>query len=103
MFEAEDEDASLEPKSEPEKLCFLGLGNNVKLVKDVLVENGFSVLARGMQFTDNYRFKWTQTPAEINFMKFIEGKHIVNHFSNSRIFTNKAFCLDNLEKLNRSL
>lgn len=36
-------------------------------------------------------------------MKFIEGKHIANHFSNSKIFTNKASCLENLEKLNRSL
>lgn len=36
-------------------------------------------------------------------MRFQEGKHIANHFSNSRIFTNKAFCLANLEKLNRSL
>jgi len=36
-------------------------------------------------------------------MKFVEGKHIANHFSNSRIFTNKVNCLENLERLNRSL
>lgn len=36
-------------------------------------------------------------------MKFIEGRHIANHFSNSRIFTNKVYCLENLEMLNRSL
>ena len=36
-------------------------------------------------------------------MKFIEGRHIANHFSNSRIFTNKVYCLENLEKLNRSM
>jgi hypothetical protein len=60
-------------------------------------------MARGMQFSENFRFKWTQTPAEVNFIKFIEGRHIVNHISNSRIFTNKVCCLENLEKLNRSL
>lgn len=91
------------PKKEPEKLCYLGDGNNVHLVKNALVARGFSVLPRGMQFSDNYRFKWTQTPAEVNFMKFTEGRHLANHFSNSRLFTNKIYCLENLEKLNRSL
>jgi hypothetical protein len=92
-----------EEKKELEKLCYLGDGNNVHLVKNALMARGFSVLARGMQFSENYRFKWTQTPAEVNFMKFVEGKHIANHFSNSRLFTNKIYCLENLEKLNRSL
>ena len=36
-------------------------------------------------------------------MKFAEGRHIVNHFSNSRIFTNKIECLEMLGNLNRSL
>ena len=40
MFDAEEQDASLQesaPKKELEKLCFLGQGNNVKLVKDALL------------------------------------------------------------------
>jgi len=36
------------PKKEPEKLCYLGDGNNVHLVKNALAARGFSVLARGM-------------------------------------------------------
>ena len=60
-------------------------------------------MARGTQFSDKYRFKWTQTAGEINFMKFVEGKHICNHFSNSKVFTNKIQTLDMLELLNRSL
>ena len=56
-----------------------------------------------MQFTEKFRFKWVQTAGEINYMKFAEGKHIVNHFSNSKIFTNKIECLEMLAALNRSM
>mmetsp|Transcript_26362 Transcript_26362/g.35213 ORF Transcript_26362/g.35213 Transcript_26362/m.35213 type:complete len:142 (+) Transcript_26362:1022-1447(+) len=56
-----------------------------------------------MQFSDKFRFKWVQTPGEVNYMKFVEGKHIVNHISNSKIFTNKIPCMELLADLNRSL
>jgi len=56
-----------------------------------------------MQFSDKYRFKWVQTAGEINYMKFVEGRHIVNHFSNSKVFTNKIQCMEMLADLNRSL
>lgn len=36
-------------------------------------------------------------------MKFVEGKHIVNHISNSKIFTDKVKCMEILANLNRSL
>jgi hypothetical protein len=54
-------------------------------------------MAKGMQFSDKYRYKWTQTSSEINYMKFKEGEHIVNHISNSRIFTTKISTLETLE------
>ena len=60
-------------------------------------------MPRGTQFSDKYRFKWTQTAGEINYMKFVEGKHICNHFSNSKVFTNKIQTLEMLELLNRQL
>ena len=60
-------------------------------------------MARGTQFSDKFRFKWTQTAGEINFMKFVEGRHICNHFSNSKVFTNKIQTFEILEQLNRSL
>ena len=60
-------------------------------------------MPRGTQFSDAYRFKWTQTAGEINFMKFVEGRHICNHFSNSKIFTNKIQTFEMLELLNRKL
>ena len=50
---------------------------------------GYQTMARGTQFSDKYRFKWTQTAGEINYMNFREGIHICNHFSNSKVFTDK--------------
>jgi hypothetical protein len=60
-------------------------------------------MARGMQFSDKYRFKWTQTSSEINYMKFRPGEHIVNHISNARIFTTKITLLEVLETLKIAL
>jgi hypothetical protein len=56
-------------------------------------------MAKGMQFSDKYRFKWTQTSSEINYMKFVEGQHLVNHISNAKIFTTKITTLETLEYL----
>lgn len=80
-------------------MCFVGCGNNPKLAKDALVLSGFKEMPKGMQFSDKFRFKWTQTSSEINYMKFKEGQHIVNHISNSKIFTNKISTLEILELL----
>lgn len=77
--------------------CFIGVGNNPRLVRDALSQFGFKEMAKGMQFSDKYRFKWTQTSSEVNYMRFKEGEHIVNHISNSRIFTTKITTLDILE------
>ena len=60
-------------------------------------------MSRGTQFSDKYRFKWVQTPGEINYMKFQEGRHIVNHISNAKMFTFKIPCMEMLADLNRSL
>ena len=56
-----------------------------------------------MQFSDKFRFKWVQAAGEVNYMKFVEGRHIVNHISNSKIFTNKIESMEMLADLNRSL
>lgn len=56
-----------------------------------------------MQFSDKYRYKWTQTSSEINYMKFREGEHIVNHISNARIFTTKITTLEILEQVKIAL
>lgn len=57
-------------------------------------------MPHGTQFSNEYRFKWTQTSMEINFMHFQEGTHIVNHFSNSnKVFTNKIATLDTIQEL----
>jgi len=107
MFDADGEVDDTEEKKttapESKLLCFIGSGNNPTLPKEVLIEKGFQVMPRGMQFSDTYRFKWTQTPHEINYMKIVEGKHLVNHFSNTKIFTSKISTLDTLESLNRAL
>ena len=103
------EDAMIETSSsaahikEPELQCFIGIGNNPRLVRDALSAYGYKEMAKGMQFSDKFRFKWTQTSSEINYMKFKEGEHIVNHISNSRIFTTKITTLEVLEILKIAL
>ena len=67
------------------------------------MENGFTQLPKGMNWSDKYRFKWVQTPQEVNFMRTFEGTHIVNHISNCWIFTNKVTTLDTIETLKYSL
>jgi len=69
------------------------------LVRDALSQYGFKEMAKGMQFSDKYRYKWTQTSSEVNYIKFKEGEHIVNHISNARIFTTKISTLEILEQL----
>ena len=99
--EAEDgQDVQLPPLP---KEMFMGWGNNPKLAREALIQRGYQAMAKGMQFSDKYRFKWVQTAGEINYMKFVEGKHIVNHISNSKIFTNKIECMEMLAALNRSM
>jgi hypothetical protein len=60
-------------------------------------------MPKGMLFSDKFRFKWTQTSSEINYMKFREGEHLVNHISNAKLFTTKITTLDTLENLKLSL
>jgi len=91
------------PLKEEENLCFIGGGNNPRLVRDALLLRGFKEMSRGMQFSDKFRYKWTQTSSEINYMKFKEGEQIVNHISNSKIFTQKITTLDTLECLKIAL
>lgn len=84
-------------------LCFIGGGNNQRLVREALLVKGFKEMSKGMQFSDKFRYKWTQTSSEINYMKFKEGQQIVNHISNSKIFTTKISTLDTLEYLKIAL
>jgi hypothetical protein len=57
-------------------------------------------MPRGMLFSNDYRFKWTQTSMEVNYMLFKEGVHIANHISNSnKVFTNKISTIETLENL----
>ena len=35
---------------------------------------GFKIMDKGMMFSKDYRFKWTQTSMEINYLDFQEGK-----------------------------
>jgi hypothetical protein len=44
---------------EEENLCFIGSGNNPRLVRDAIGMAGFKEMAKGMLFSDKYRLKWT--------------------------------------------
>jgi hypothetical protein len=46
-------------KSTVSTRCFVGSGNNQKLVKDCLIQLGFQAMSPGMQFNNDYRIKWT--------------------------------------------
>lgn len=70
VFDQEDVKGEEESKGEPKKEevednCFIGLGNNEKLAKEALMNHGFKTMNRGMQFSNKYRLKWTQTSSEI--------------------------------------
>jgi hypothetical protein len=92
-----------EEENEPETTFFLGKGNNSAVVKDALIKHDLTQLPKGMNWSDKYRYKWVQTPQEINFMRTFEGVHIVNHISNCWIFTNKVTTLDTIDNLKISL
>ena len=80
--------------------CFVGQGNNAELPKEVLATLGYKIMPRGMLFSNDYRFKWTQTSMEVNYMHFKEGAHIANHISNSgKVFTNKISTLETIQNL----
>lgn len=83
----------------------MGQGNNDAMIRRTLVDNlGFKLMARGMMFSNDYRFKWTQTSMEINYMHFKEGTQICNHISNSnKVFTNKIATIEVLEDLQYKL
>jgi hypothetical protein len=84
--------------------CFVGQGNNERLVKESLTNLGFKLLPRGMLFSNDYRFKWTQTSMEVNYMTFKEGVHIANHISNSnKVFTSKISLLETIEDIKLNL
>ena len=78
-------------------------GNNHKLVAKFLRKRGLEPLESGMNLTDKARFRWTHKPSEINYRNFVEGKHVVNHISNSNILTNKFKLFKTLNKLGNSL
>ena len=47
------------PAKKVELQSFIGLGNNPRLVRDALSQYGYKEMAKGMQFSDKYRYKWT--------------------------------------------
>ena len=58
--EGEADKSQIKKKEALTKTCFVGQGNNDKLVKSTLVDNlGFKLMARGMMFSNDYRLKWT--------------------------------------------
>ena len=66
----------------------------------MLASLGYKIMPRGMLFSNEYRFKWTQTSMEVNYMHFKEGAHIANHISNSgKVFTNKISTLEAIQNL----
>ena len=101
------EEAKQAPKKKPaaaSNQCFIGEGNNASLAKETLAGLGFRVMPRGMLFSNEYRFKWTQTSMEVNYMHFKEGVHIANHISNAnKVFTNKIATLETVANLQLNL
>lgn len=75
-------------------------GNNNKLVIKWLRRRGLEPITEGMRIaTKTPRFRWMNKPSEISFRGFIEGKHVVNHLSNSSILTNRLKLLELFKRL----
>ena len=79
-------------------------GNNHKLVSKWLRRRGLEPIADGIRVaTKTPRFRWTNKPSEISFKGFTEGKHVVNHFSNSSILTNRLKLLKLFNRLKEAM
>ena len=78
-------------------------GNNHLYITNKLLLRGLEECGGGMRNTNACRFRWAHKPWEINFLLFEEGRHIVNHLSNSHILTNKVHLVENLRKLDESM
>lgn len=68
--------------SVPEKVCFVGKGNNLELVRDCLARRGWAILPANYSFSGEFQLKWVQTHAEVNFFTHVEGQQLVNHIPN---------------------
>ena len=80
-------------------------GNNHKLVIKWLRRRGLEPISEGMRVaTKTPRFRWFNKPSEVTSWKsFVEGKHVVNHFSNSSILTNRLKLLKLFKRLNDAM
>jgi len=60
-------------------------GNNEELIRQFFSREMLELNAAGSQgvFLDKLRCSWTNKPLDREFDRFVEGKHVVNHFRNS--------------------
>ena len=58
-------------------------------------------IGREMRRSEFVRLRWTLKPSEVNWKQFIEGKHMANHFSNSKILTEKFNLFETVNNLNK--
>ena len=77
-------------------------GNNHELIQRYL-ERGMTNMIDGQQNFDKIRFRWTSQPKEIDYKRFVIGQHVVNHFSNSHLLTNKIKLHKLLTGLNEAM
>lgn len=56
----------------------------------------------GARNFDKCRMRWTQRVFEIDFSRFIEGQHVVNHLRNADVLTDKIALHGELRKISRA-
>ena len=94
------EEKKEESKKEEQKNFYLGPGNNNRLARDSLLQRGLVELPKGYAFSQKYKYRWTQTHSEVNFMQFKEGEQIVNHIPQTiKLLSSKSALHKNLENL----
>eukprot|EP00357_Protocruzia_adherens_P016339 CAMPEP_0115017808 /NCGR_PEP_ID=MMETSP0216-20121206/28364_1 /TAXON_ID=223996 /ORGANISM="Protocruzia adherens, Strain Boccale" /LENGTH=753 /DNA_ID=CAMNT_0002388749 /DNA_START=129 /DNA_END=2390 /DNA_ORIENTATION=+ len=81
------------------EVCYIGPGNNNRIVRDALIMRGFKELPKEYKFSSKFRFRWVQTHGEINYHEFIEDKNIVNHIPNNSVISTKTGLLETMETL----
>ncbi len=60
---------------------------------------GWKGIPAGDDVNENFKLKWTQTSAAINYFAFKEGKQMVNHIPNSGVLVGKNALYERMEDL----
>lgn len=101
--EAESASKKDDPNQDYSKVFYVEPGNNERLIRELMIKRGFLELHKAYLFSSNFRLKWVPLKQSIDYNKFVEGKHLVNHIPNNYFFNNKVKLNTLLEEINAGI